>query len=77
MSVKQINIMNAIVEKALLKYPKAKKIAVENATMGITKLDIATSINLESDIRSYNWNAQTVSAIYWVINEQGKQSVKS
>jgi hypothetical protein len=66
--------MNAIVEKALLKFKKAKRIAVENATMGITQLDMATSINLESDIRSYNWNADTVKAIYWVIQEQGKQS---
>jgi len=56
------------VETALKKFPKAKRIAVENFTFGSTKMDMATSMNLGVDTAAYKWNAHTVNAIRWVIN---------
>jgi len=59
------------IERALLKYPKAKRIAVENFTSGgYGKWDMAAAMNLEADRAAYNWNTQTVSAIRHVM--QGK-----
>ena len=64
--------MNKIIEQALIKYPKAKRIAVVNATAGQT-LDMAFRMNVEMDRGLYNWNAQTMSAIYWVMNNKAKE----
>jgi len=58
-----------IIEQALTKYPKAKKIAVENATMG-QEMNMAFRMNVEMDRGLYNWNAQTMSAIYWVMKHK-------
>jgi len=58
-----------IIEQALAKYPKAKKIAVENATMG-QEMNVAFRMNVEMDRGLYNWNAQTMSAIYWVMKHK-------
>ena len=58
-----------IIEQALTKYPKAKKIAVENATMG-REMNMAFRMNVEMDRGLYNWNAQTMSAIYWVMKHK-------
>ncbi len=57
-----------LVEKALVKYPKAKRIAVENATYGITKWDMGVAMNVGADTQAYKWNAHTVNAIRYVIN---------
>jgi len=62
-----------LIEQAMIKYPKARKIAVENASAGIFKLDYAASANIAMDARMYKWTAQTVNAIKWVINQQAKQ----
>jgi hypothetical protein len=56
-----------LVEKALVKWPKAKRIAVENATFGIKKMDMAVSMNLGADQAAYNWNTATMNAIHYVI----------
>ena len=61
---------NHLIETALRKFPKAKRIAVENFTMSADKMDMATSRNLVDDTRSYKWNAHTVNAIRWVINNK-------
>jgi len=60
--------MNAIA-LALAKYPKAKKIAVENFTMGREGkgMTMADSMNLEMDARLYNWHPHTIKAIKMVI----------
>ena len=63
------------VEVALAKYPKAKRIAVENATFGISKWDMATAINIDCDTRAYKWNAHTVNAIKWVINHYADETL--
>lgn len=55
------------VELALRKFPKAKRIAVENFTFTADCLDLATAMNLSADTRAYNWNAHTVSAIRFVL----------
>lgn len=61
--------MNEIIEKALAKYPKAKRIAVENATMGQYD-SMAFRMNLESDRQAYNWNAHTMAAINFVMKNK-------
>jgi hypothetical protein len=59
-----------LIEMAMKKFPKAKRIAVENFTMSCDKMDLATSMNLADDTRAYSWNAQTVNAIRWVIGQK-------
>lgn len=61
---------NELIEQALKKFPKAKRIAVENFTMGCDKMDFATEFNLQADTQAYKWNAQTVAAIRWVIGKK-------
>ena len=59
---------NPKIEAALAKYPKAKRIAVENFTsFGAGKWDMAAAMNLEADRACYNWNAHTVAAIKMVM----------
>jgi hypothetical protein len=55
------------VELALKKFPKAKRIAVENFTYTADDLDMATCWNLADDTRAYNWNSHTVAAIKFVL----------
>ena len=59
-----------LIEKALTKFPKAKRIAVENFSMGCSQMDTSTELNLAYDTRLYKWNAHTVNAIRWVINNK-------
>lgn len=54
------------VEAALGKYPKARRIAVENATFG-QEDSITFRMNLEQDYALYNWSAQTMGAINYVM----------
>jgi hypothetical protein len=60
-----------IIEQAMVKFPKAKRIAVENATMG-QELNMAFRMNVEMDRGLYNWNSHTMSAIYWVMKNKAK-----
>jgi hypothetical protein len=59
-----------LIDKALAKFPKAKKIAVENFTMGYDTMSMEASLNLEMDARMYKWNTHTVNAIIWVIKSK-------
>ena len=59
-----------IVDQALVKFPKARRIAVSNFTMGYDSLSMEASMNLEMDARSYGWNAHTINAIRWVLNHK-------
>lgn len=61
---------NQTIEIALDKYPKAKRVAVENFTMGYDSLTSEARMNLKMDARLYNWNTQTVSAIEYVLNHK-------
>lgn len=63
--------MNKI-ELALAKYPKARKIAVENFTYGKEGkgMTMADCLDLEYDAKCYNWKPDTVKAIKWVINSK-------
>ncbi len=58
-----------LIAEALRKFPKAKKIAVENFTIGKEGMgmDVGTVMNLEMDTRLYKWNPDTVRAIWFVI----------
>ena len=58
-----------IIEQAMIKYPKARRIAVENATMGQVD-NMEFRMNLEMDRAMYNWNSQTMSAINYVMKQQ-------
>lgn len=50
------------------KFPKAKKIAVENFVFSSKEYgDFANSMNLSQDARAYNWNADTVGAIKFLL----------
>ena len=59
-----------LIDQAIKKFPKAKRIAVSNFTMGYDSLSMEASMNLEMDARSYGWNAHTVAAIRWVLNHK-------
>ena len=59
-----------LIDKALAKFPKAKKIAVENFTMGYDTMSMEAYLNLEMDARMYKWNTHTVNAIIWVIKSK-------
>lgn len=54
------------IKAALAKYPRARRIAVENATMG-QEDSMIFRMNLSQDRASYNWSAQTMSAIDYVM----------
>jgi hypothetical protein len=57
------------VEKAMKKYPKARRIAVENFTFGLVGkgMSFGDSMNLDMDARAYGWKADTIKAIKMVI----------
>ena len=57
------------VEKAMKKFPKARRIAVENFTFGKQGrgMSFGDSMNLDMDARSYGWKADTIKAIKMVI----------
>jgi hypothetical protein len=58
-----------VIEKAMLKFPKARRIAVENASSGFHKgnFDMGAQMNLEADQACYKWNSATMKAIYFCI----------
>lgn len=59
-----------LIDQAIKKFPKAKRIAVENFTMGYDTLNMEASMNLEADSRCYSWNGNTISAILYVLNHK-------
>lgn len=59
-----------LIDQAIKKYPKAKRIAVENFTMGYDNLSMEASMNLSADTACYKWNSHTVNAIRWVLNHK-------
>jgi hypothetical protein len=60
----------SLIDLAIKKYPKAKRIAVENFTMGYDTLNMEASMNLSADTACYKWNSHTVNAIRWVLNHK-------
>jgi len=65
------------IETALKVFPKARRIAVENATFG-QEDTMAFRMNLEMDRALYNWNAQTMGAINYVMrNSRAREEVTS
>ena len=63
-------IESSLVDQALKKFPKARRIPVENFSSGYDKMDMAACMNLEQDRAAYNWHPHVVSAIKWVINQK-------
>jgi hypothetical protein len=62
--------MNDLIEKALVRFPKAKRIAVENFTMGYESLSSEAQSNLELDARLYDWNKDTINAIISILSSK-------
>ena len=63
------------VEIALKDFPKARRIAVENATMG-QEDSMAFRMNLAQDCALYKWNPQTMLAIGYVMrNSSAREEV--
>jgi hypothetical protein len=60
-----------LVSRALIKYPKARKIAVQNFAGTCDRLDYGAEYNLAQDARDYAWNVQTINAIRWTIKNKG------
>jgi len=56
-----------LIAKALIKFSKAKRIAVENFTCGYNELSVEASMNLSADTICYKWNSHTVNAIRYVL----------
>lgn len=64
--------MQTLIDSTLLKYKKAKRIAVENFTITAPDDRMANAINLNADARAYKWNSDTVKAIRKVLSTLGK-----
>jgi hypothetical protein len=64
-----------LINQALAKFKNAKRIAVENFTMGYNELSMEASMNLEADTACYKWNSHTANAIRYVL--QHKHSYKT
>lgn len=60
-----MNNINEIIQAALVKYPKARKIAVENVS-GWYRGTWEDSMNLHNDAEAYKWNNDTMKAILFV-----------
>jgi hypothetical protein len=60
------------INKALKKFPKAKKIAVENFVGTAGDERMANQSNLDMDAGLYQWNTATRGAIYQALRELGK-----
>ncbi len=61
-----------LIETALKKYPKAKRIAVENFVMSAPSQPSVNIWNLQYDKELYNWNIDTFRAIEDCLIELGK-----
>jgi hypothetical protein len=65
------------IECALTDYPKARRIAVENATFG-QEDSMIFRMNLSQDAALYNWNPHTMLAINYVMrNSKAREQVAS
>lgn len=53
------------IQAALIKYPKARRIAVENVSTWY-RGTWDDALNLRRDARSYKWNSDTIKAINYV-----------
>lgn len=60
-----------IIQAALIKYPKAKKIAVENVSTWYQGT-WEDSMNLQADADAYKWNNDTMKAIMFVYTKAPK-----
>jgi hypothetical protein len=66
---KDFELVKAIIEKALEKHPKAKRIAVENFLLSSIGYDYDNQMkNLYLDASLYRWNTQTINAIKYGLN---------
>ena len=62
-------LVKAIIQKVLERYPKAKRIAVENFLFSSVGYEYDTQIkNLYLDARLYRWNKDTINAIRTGLN---------
>lgn len=64
--------LDTLLAEALKKYPKAKKLAVENFCFSAPDDKQANSDNILLDQSMYNWKNDTVEAIRFVLRGVGK-----
>lgn len=60
------------IDVAMKKFPKAKRLAVENFCWTAPDSPSDNYWNLTSDAQSYKWNADTVEAIRYVLRQDNK-----
>ena len=59
-----------IIDRAMAKYPKAKRSRVENFTHAYKCMTLEASGNLGYEVRLCQWNEATVNAIKFVLYEK-------
>ena len=64
-----------LVDQAMVKYRKARRIAVSNFSSGYSSMSYECRANLQMDTRLYSWKAPTVNAIKWVIGQREKLGI--
>lgn len=66
--------MNTIdlIKEAIVKYPAAKWLAVENFCISAPDDKMDNKMNLAMDSKSYKWNSDTVNAIRYVLKAENK-----
>lgn len=57
-----------IIDKAMTKYPRAKRICVENFTDYYSEMTLEASGNLGMEVDLCHWNSHTVAAIKYVLD---------
>lgn len=67
--------LDELVDKAMVKFPKARRIAVENFASYYRSLSYEAMANLQLDTRLYQWQAATPAAIKFVINQREKLGI--
>ncbi len=64
--------IDLLIDAVMIKFKKAKCIAVENYCWTASDNKIANHSNLQMDANLYKWNSDTVKAIKYVLKEIGK-----
>ena len=70
--MKEYTDIENLIDTALGKYPKARRMAVENFCFSAPNDKIANDLNIIEDARMYEWNSDTTNAIRLVLKTQKK-----
>jgi len=70
--MKEYTEIEDLIETALRKYPKARRMAVENFCFSAPNDKIANDLNIIEDARLYEWHPDTAQSIRFVLKSQKK-----